>query len=119
MTLRELQKKAHVQSRKSGFYDGPPRNFPEMLALLHSEISEALEEYRKGDGHLHYYDHQRAMECPNGYMTPKPEGIGPELADAVIRILDNCEHLGLDLQDLVLEKMAYNALRPHKHGKIC
>ncbi len=40
-----------------------------------------------------------------------------ELADAVIRIADLCGHLGIDLDAVIEEKMAYNADRPYKHGK--
>lgn len=47
----------------------------------------------------------------------KPEGVAVELADAVIRIADLCGHLGIDLDAVIAEKMAYNAGRPYKHGK--
>ena len=47
----------------------------------------------------------------------KPEGVAVELADAVIRIADLCGHLGIDLDAVIAEKMAYNADRPYKHGK--
>lgn len=40
-----------------------------------------------------------------------------ELADAVIRIADLCGHLGIDLDAVIAEKMAYNDGRPYKHGK--
>ena len=72
------------------------RNVGEMLCLVHSEISEAMEGHRKGlmDDHLPH----RAM-------------IEVELADAVIRIADLAGSLGLDLGGAIAEKLVYNAQR--------
>jgi NTP pyrophosphatase (non-canonical NTP hydrolase) len=68
----------------------------EKLALIHSEISEALEGLRRGkrDDHL---PHRLSLEV--------------ELADAMIRILDLAGCLDLDLGGAMVEKMAYNAKR--------
>jgi hypothetical protein len=67
-----------------------------MLCLIHSEISEAMEGYRKNlmDDHL---PHRPMIEV--------------ELADAMIRIGDLAEGLGLDLGGAVAEKLAFNARR--------
>ena len=72
------------------------RNVFELLALVHSEISEAVEGHRKGlqDDHL---PHRPMIEV--------------ELADAVIRIMDLAGGLGLDLGGAVVEKARYNASR--------
>jgi NTP pyrophosphatase (non-canonical NTP hydrolase) len=72
------------------------RNKGEQIALIHSELSEALEGVRKNkaDDHL---PHRRSEEV--------------EMADAIIRILDYCAGHGLDLQGAFDEKMAYNATR--------
>lgn len=51
------------------------------------------------------------------YRSRKPEGVAVELADAVIRIADLCGHLGIDLEEVIEIKMAYNEGRPYKHGK--
>jgi NTP pyrophosphatase (non-canonical NTP hydrolase) len=72
------------------------RNFGEMIALCHSELSEALEGHRK-DLQDDKLPHRKMIEV--------------ELADCVIRILDICAGLGLDLQGAFDEKMAYNAVR--------
>lgn len=72
------------------------RNVPEMLCMVHSEISEALEAYRKNlqDDKL-----------------PHRSGIEVELADALIRIFDLAGSMNLDLAGAVIEKMQYNAAR--------
>lgn len=72
------------------------RNIGEMMALIHSEVSEALEGHRKDlmDDHL---PHRKSIEV--------------ELADAVIRIADLSGYLELDLGGAIAEKFAYNQRR--------
>lgn len=74
----------------------PPRNIGELLCLVHSEVSEAMEGVRKGlmDDKL---PHRPMLEV--------------ELADAVIRIFDMGGGLGLDIAGAIAEKMAFNAQR--------
>lgn len=76
------------------------------LALVHSEISEAVEAVRDGNIDLCY--------GPEG--SGKPEGMVIELADAVIRIMDLCQALGLSLEEAMAVKHEYNQTRPHRHG---
>lgn len=78
------------------FYVKLDRNIPEMLCLIHSEISEALEGHRKNlmDDKL---PHRKMLEV--------------ELADAMIRIFDLCEGLGLDIGGALVEKCKYNVSR--------
>lgn len=74
----------------------------EKIALMHSELSEALEGIRKDKMDEH---------CPE--FTSEEV----ELADALIRILDYAGGFKLRLGEAVLAKLAYNRSRPHKHGK--
>lgn len=74
----------------------------QMLALIHSEISEALEADRKD-----------LMDD----KLPHRKGLEVELADALIRICDMAGGLNMDLGGAVEEKLLYNTTRPYKHGK--
>lgn len=113
MEIKDIVQKAHDNAVKHGFWD-PPLPFGTAIALIHSELSEALEEERAGRPLVWYhYGHEDACQ----YRNQKPEGVAVELADAVIRIADLCGHLGIDLDAVIAEKMAYNAGRPYKHGK--
>lgn len=77
---------------------GEPRDrpFPEIVALMHSELSEALEAHRKAlrDSHL-----------------PHRSGVEVELADLLIRVFDYAGAVHLDLDGAVREKLAYNVHR--------
>ncbi|MDF1699582.1 MAG: hypothetical protein P1V36_00285 [Planctomycetota bacterium] len=97
-----------LPSQSETDYDLVLKTVPEKLALIHSEVSEALEAYREGENHT-YLD-----------ARGKPEGLPAELADVVIRVADLCGALGIDLGEAVMRKMAYNKTRSHRHGgKIC
>jgi NTP pyrophosphatase (non-canonical NTP hydrolase) len=98
----------HGVAVESGWWTNPQtgeslidkRNVPEMLCLIHSEISEAMEGHRKNqmDDKL---QHRKMIEV--------------ELADAMIRILDLAGGLNLDLAGAMAEKLAFNTQRPdHK-----
>ena len=73
---------------------------------MHSEVSEALEEYRS-----HGEQKQYIRESDG-----KPEGFIFELADTVIRIADLCGELELDLEEALRTKMKFNQTRPYRHG---
>lgn len=109
MKLKKIGKIAYATAAEKGFYDDPV-TFGERIALIHSEASEALEEYRKGKEFDEvYYPHL----APN---NDKPEGIPIELSDIIIRVCDMATYYGIDLEAAVKEKLGYNNTRPHKHG---
>jgi NTP pyrophosphatase (non-canonical NTP hydrolase) len=104
LTINELARQANRMAVDKGFWERIPSDpLPTKLALIHSEISEALEAYRNN----------LPFET---VINGKPEGIGVEIADAVIRLCDLAGHYGLDLEGIILRKMAYNESRPFKHG---
>lgn len=105
MKINELVKAAHENAIEKGWWQ-EERSFGELIALMHSELSEALEDYRNG------LKPTFAYKDKNG----KPCGIPSELADVVIRVFDACGRYGIDLEEAIMEKMAYNATRPARHG---
>jgi NTP pyrophosphatase (non-canonical NTP hydrolase) len=103
--ISEMQDRAHENAKAKGWWD-EERTPAECLALIHSEVSEALECLREHDPEYVYLRQD----------DRKPEGFIYEIADVLIRCADLCGRLDLDLQEAVMMKMAYNLRRPHRHG---
>ena len=129
---------AEVTASKGWYEDIDQRTFGDDIALLHSEVSEALEAFRRwgyddmtaqvipectdgtqytGPASSPLCIHGNAWgTCTEGSRIPKPEGVGSEIADVFIRILDTCHRRGIDLGAEFARKVEYNATRPHRHG---
>jgi len=110
--VNALCRKAAEVSESKGF---TAVSLPEAIALMHSELSEALEESRSGRLFDEVYYDGYTLESPG--VQKKPEGIPIELADCVIRIADFCGKNRINLGEAIVEKLAYNKTRPFKHGK--
>lgn len=109
MTISKWQKIVHQNAKNKGFYDGPlgqrtDLRIASMLALVHSEVSEALEDVRKG--------HMKTEIESDG----KPVGFPSELADIVIRVLDMAEWMGIDMNAVMKLKHDYNCTREYRNG---
>lgn len=100
--IRIMQKLAHETATNAGWYTDPKtgepieRNFGEVVALMHSELSEALEADRK---------------CLADDKLPHRDGREVEFADVILRILDTAEDLGLDVAGAFIEKNRFNNKR--------
>jgi NTP pyrophosphatase (non-canonical NTP hydrolase) len=84
-----------------------------LLALITSEVSEALEALREDS------ESQRTLQMyfvPGKDGKPKPEGVAVELVDVLIRCFDLAGALGLDLDTAYATKLVYNRARPQRHG---
>lgn len=94
MLIKELCEEAFETAFSKGWHD-EITPFATKIALVHSELSEALEADRRREG---------------------KERIAEELADVCIRVFDICGSCGFDLEEAIFKKMEKNKTREYKHG---
>ena len=121
--INQLAKEAHENAKSKGFFDDE-KNIGEMLCLIHSEVSEALESDRKN---IYAYMDKENFNSLNGSPTDEDfkqnffesikDTFEDELADIMIRVMDLAAFKGIDLEAHIKAKMRYNSLMEHKHGK--
>lgn len=106
MSLNDLRDTVYEIAKAKGWWGlqvDVPHLVAAKLALIHSEVSEALEEVR--DGQMQTY-----------VIEGKPMGLPIELADVIIRVLDLAGALGIDMDAAIRLKIDYNKTRTHRHG---
>jgi hypothetical protein len=104
--IKEIIHTVATTAREKGWWE-KDRSLAEVIALTHSELSEALEHYRNG--------HRIDRVWREG---DKPDGVLVELADVLIRIFDYVGNRNLsdEFVDALHAKIAYNTTRPYRHG---
>lgn len=99
-TVNVLSRLLSSWNAQQGFWES--ENVGEKIALMHSELSEALEADRK--------------DLPSDHIEGFT-GVEEELADVMIRVLDFAGHFDLRLAEALNAKIQFNLSRPFKHGK--
>lgn len=121
-SITKLMEASHKTAKEKGWWDEGDRGLPELIALMHSELSEALECVRNGDDITqiqHNEKERKLLKLQNSdeqSIVNKPEGVASEFADVLIRIFDACEKHKIPLAQALEEKMIYNTLRSYRHG---
>ena len=116
MDFKKLQEVCHKMAIEKGFWvptgkleEVRYRNESELLMLVVSELGEACEALRK--------DNRQPGHVDGVGKEWFKDTFEDEIADAVIRLLDMSEALGIDLEWQIEQKLKYNKTRPNKHGK--
>lgn len=110
LRLNELAEEIYEINVANGWFT-EERSFGDDIALLHSEVSEAYEEYRKGSPISYCYSERITLDGQT-----KPLGIPSELADIIVRVLDTAKRYDIDMDKIMAEKLAYNRTRGFRHG---
>ncbi len=121
--LNELAKEVYRRNIEKGFYE-KEKNIGEMIALMHSELSEALEADRKG--RYANADNETWSVLAGSpdessfsdlFVDTVKDTFEDEMADLFIRLMDICGYLGIDIEHHIEAKMRYNLSRVKYHGK--
>ena len=122
-TLNELRDEIYKNAKSKGFWN-EPRNIGEALMLVVTELAEGLEVHRKNNK-IKCVDEQikAAMaemsdeQFKEHFALLVKDSFQDEMADSIIRILDLCGGLDIDIDWHIAAKMRYNAMRGRLHGK--
>lgn len=99
--FKDVQAQAYTVAVSKGWWD-IPQDDGRLIALMHSELSEALEAMRHRN--------------PQSEKIPEFTGVEEELADVVIRIMDFAAARDYRVAEAILAKIEYNAGRSIRHG---
>ena len=117
--LNEYAKYIHENNKAKGFWD-KERYVGELLMLVVTELSEALEAHRENRfANIYLFDLNTKEGVPfeQSFKTNIKDTFEDEIADAIIRFLDMCNALDIDIEKHIELKVKYNQTRPRLHGK--
>ena len=121
--INDLACAIYERNVEKGFYE-KEKNIGEMLCLIHSEVSEALEADRNRSYAMLTEPQRNVLMCWTGsddfindYKLKVKGTFEEEMADIFIRLLDMCAFKGIDIEFHVKAKMRYNLSREKYHGK--